>query len=135
MCKVLFTSFHCLWNKQIKKNNLFIKKTVFQDMERFLAFLTFKYSLSLLREENFFSSNIVWRMGYKKISLSFYSDLKNLYLILVKSALKNSICPKHYCFFSHLFRQNFLGVYFLLRSNVRFWQQYEKTVFLISHST
>jgi hypothetical protein len=63
--------------------------------ERFLPFLTFfssqKKSLSLLRDENFFSLN---RSNGASKNPSFRTDFKNVHMTLVKSAPKKSFSQK-----------------------------------------
>ncbi len=71
------------------------KKTVFRNFERFLPFLSFfsspKSSLSLLREENFFSLN---RSDGASKTPSFRTDFKNVHMTFVKSAPKKSFSQK-----------------------------------------
>jgi hypothetical protein len=78
----------------MKIYDLFIK-TVFRNFERFLPFLTFfssqKSSLSLLRDENFFSLN---RSNGASKNPSFLTDFKNVNMTLVKSAPKKSFSQK-----------------------------------------
>ncbi len=70
-------------------------KTVFQNFERFLTFLTSfssqKSSLSLLRDENFFSLN---RLNVASKNPSFRTDFKNVHMTFVKSAPKKSFSQK-----------------------------------------
>jgi hypothetical protein len=92
------------------------KKTVFRNFERFLPFLTFfssqKSSLSLLRDENFFSLN---RSNGASKNPSFRTDFKNVNLTLVKVhpkkvlakklfyQLKICLSPKKICFLGKTF--------------------------------
>ncbi len=77
------------------------KKTVFRNVERFLAFLTFKFSESIhcpfLEMKTFFFRNSFSQKTVLPIEKLTKSQ-KNLFL-----------------------GQNFLCVHFLLRSNVHFW--------------
>jgi hypothetical protein len=67
----------------------------FRNFERFLPFLTFyssqKSSLSLLRDENFFSLN---RSNGASKNPSFRTDFINVHMTLVKSAPKKVIAIK-----------------------------------------
>jgi hypothetical protein len=71
------------------------KKLFFDIFERFLPFLTFfssqKSSLSLLRDENFFSLN---RSNGASKNPSFRTDFKNVNLTFVKSEPKKSFSQK-----------------------------------------
>ena len=71
------------------------KKPFFKILSGFLPFLTFfssqKSSLSLLRDENFFSLN---RSNGASKNPSFRIDFKNVNLTLVKSAPKKSFSQK-----------------------------------------
>jgi hypothetical protein len=76
------------------------KKIFFPNIKRFLAFFTlsfFPYSLSLLRDDNFFFF-IYSEWGIKKFA--FYTDFKNENLFLVKSAPKISFSQKNWVHFS-----------------------------------
>jgi hypothetical protein len=98
---VILTKFHKLdvcgikfWKGNENLRSVY-KKTVFRNFERFLPFLTFfssqKSSLSLLRDENFFSLN---RSNGTSKNPSFRTDFKNLHMTLVKSAPKKSFGQK-----------------------------------------
>ncbi len=71
--------------------------------ERFLLFLTFfnsqKSSLSLLRDENFFSLN---RSHGASKNPSFRTDFKNVHMTLVKSCTQKSFCQKNILEFENL---------------------------------
>jgi hypothetical protein len=78
----------------MKIYDLFIK-TIFQNFERFLPFLTFfssqKSSLSLLSDENFFSLN---RSNGASKNPAFRTYFKNEHMTFVKSAPKKSFSQK-----------------------------------------
>jgi hypothetical protein len=97
----------------MKIQDLFIKTTVFRNIERFVAFLTFKLSKSIhCPFKTFFSVNMA--NGVLK-NLSFHTDFKNINFIFVKSAPKISFSPE-----KPVFEQNIFWVDFLLMSNVHF---------------
>jgi hypothetical protein len=83
----------------------------------------------------------ICRMGHKKSV--FRTDFKYVHMTLVKSAPKKSFSQKTILPIENLpkslkirfFGKNLFWVHFLLRSSVHFWNQYEKTNFLIPHST
>ena len=78
--------------------------------------------------KTFFSLN---RSNRASKNLSFRTDFKNVHMTLVKSAPKKSFwqkSPKKAVFWA-----KFFWVHFLQRSYVHFWNQYEKTDFLIPH--
>ncbi len=79
-----------------------------------------KYSLSLVRDENFFLQ--IWRMGYKKSVFS--TDFSNINLFLVKRAAKKVLAKK---LFANWKSPREIG--FLLRSNVPFRKQDKKMDF------
>ena len=129
MCDIKF------WKGNVNLRYIY-KKTVFRNFERFLPFLTFfssqKSSLSLLKDENFFSLN---RSNGASKNPSFCTDFKNVHLTFVKSAPKKSFSQKTILpIENRFFGQNFFWVHFLLRSYVHFWNQYEKTD-TVPHST
>jgi len=81
--------------KDIENLRSVYKKNVFRNFERFLPFLTFfspqKSSLSLLRDEIFFSLN---RSNGASKNPSFRTDFKNVHMTFVKSAPKKSLSQK-----------------------------------------
>ncbi len=98
---MILTKFHKfdVWHKIFEgqwKSKISFKKTVFRNFERFLPFLTFfssqRRSLSLLRDENFFSLN---RSNGASKNPSFCTDFKNVHMTLVKSAPKKSFSQKN----------------------------------------
>ncbi len=93
-----------------------------------------KYTLTLLWGENFFS---LIRSNGKSKNSSFHTDFKNVHMTLVKSASKKSFAQKTiflgtFSIGKTVFWLKLFWVHFLLRSYVHFWNQYEKTNFLIA---
>ncbi len=78
-----------------KGNEIKNKKPFFRNFERFLPFLTLfssqKSSLSILRDENFFSLN---RSNGASKNPSFRIDFKNVHITLVKSEPKKRFSQK-----------------------------------------
>ncbi len=119
------------------------KKNFFSKYWAVFAFFTFKFSKSIhctfSEMKTFFLQ--IWRMGYKKFVFSYRTNFKNvnLNLILLKSAPKTRFSRKNYVLYctvqyihrfsrKNCFANRKIGLwaklfwaYFLLRSNVRFW--------------
>ncbi len=112
----------------------------FEILSGFFHFWPFKFFKKIhgpFWDENFFSLNM--SNGASKNS-SFRTDFKNVHLTLVKSAPEKVLTKKLFYQLkiflkNRFFGQNFFWMHFLLRSYVHFWNEYEKTDYLISHST
>ncbi len=105
------------------------KKSVFRNIERFLAFLTFKFSKSIHCPFSEMETYFLQIYGEWFINNpSFHTDLRNVNFILVKSASEKSFRHKTVLPIeklaksqkNRLFGQNFFGMHLLLRSNLLF---------------
>ncbi len=120
--------------------NLGPVKKNFSNIERFLAYLAFEFSKSIQcpskRWKLFFFK--YGQLGIKKSI--FHTDLKNVNLIIVKSAPKKLLARKTVLPIEEVPKKSFLGqnlfwVHFLVRSKEGFLNQHKKTDLLIPHST